>query len=113
MAITALALAGLPPSPLFFSELFIILGGIESGHVLLASVLAVLIALAFIGLLHALLEAVQGTRSPDGDPAAAAPRTAPILVATLATGAGLLSLTVCAWPLAGLAIIRHLALGIT
>ncbi|HVA18980.1 MAG TPA: proton-conducting transporter membrane subunit [Solirubrobacteraceae bacterium] len=113
MAVTALALAGLPPSPLFFSELFIILGGIESGHVLLAGVLAVLIALAFIGLLHALLEALQGTPRPDGGPAALGTRTAPILVTTLASGAGLLALTVCAWPLAGLAIIRHLALGIT
>ena len=30
MALTALTLAGLPPSPLFFSELFIILGGIQT-----------------------------------------------------------------------------------
>lgn len=115
MAVTAFTLAGLPPSPLFFSELFIILGGIESGHILLASTLAVLIALAFIGLLHALLEALQGSPSPDHQPAATmrTGRTAPILVPTVVTAIALAALTACAWLLPASGIVRQLAQGIS
>jgi formate hydrogenlyase subunit 3/multisubunit Na+/H+ antiporter MnhD subunit len=105
----------LPPSPLFFSELFIILGGIESGHVLLAGTLAVLIALAFIGLLHALLEALQGSPSQDHQPAATirTGRTAPILMPTVVTAIALAALTACAWLLPASGIVRHLAQGIS
>ncbi len=115
MAVTAVTLAGLPPSPLFFSELFIILGGIQSGHVVLASTLAVLIALAMIGLLHALLEALQGTPDHDNQPTptTSRDRTAPILIPTLVTAAALAALTACAWQLPGSEIVRHLARGIT
>lgn len=114
MAVTAYTLAGLPPSPLFFSELFIILGGLESGHVVLAVALAVFVALAFIGLLHAILEATQ---SPSDDQDAAPlrigrVRTAPILVPTLTSAAAMLALTVSAWSLATSALVRHLAGGI-
>lgn len=59
-AASLVALAGLPPSPLFVSELLIVLGGIASGHTLLAALTAVAIALGFLGLLHALLEDVVG-----------------------------------------------------
>ena len=115
MAVTALTLAGLPPSPLFFSELFIILGGIETGHVVLASILAVLIALAFIGLLHALLEALQGHPEHDKrpEPATSRARTAPIVAPTMVIAAALAALTACAWLLPGSAIVRHLVRGIT
>lgn len=58
MGMSLIALAGLPPSPLFVSELLIVLGGIASGHMLLAAVTAVAIALGFLGLLHALVEGV-------------------------------------------------------
>jgi hydrogenase-4 component F len=114
MAVTAFTLAGLPPSPLFFSELFIILGGIESGYVVLASTLAVLIALAFIGLLHALLEALQDSPGKDSQPTpkASRERTAPILIPTVLTAAALAALTACAWLLPASGIVRHLAQGI-
>ena len=59
-ATSLVALAGLPPSPLFISELLIVLGGIASGHTLLAALTAVALALGFLGLLHALLEDVIG-----------------------------------------------------
>ena len=59
-ATSLVALAGLPPSPLFVSELLIVLGGIASGHTLLAALTAVALALGFLGLLHALLEDVIG-----------------------------------------------------
>ncbi len=114
MAVCAFTLAGLPPSPLFFSELFIILGGIQSGQVVLASTLAVLIALAFIGLLHALLEALQGSPSQDNQPTTPirTGRTAPILTPTLVTAIALAALTACAWLLPASGIVRHLAQGI-
>jgi hydrogenase-4 component F len=55
-------LGGVPPSPLFFSELFILLGGFLAGQVLAASLAALLLALGFLGLLHALLEGLLGGR---------------------------------------------------
>jgi hydrogenase-4 component F len=55
-------LAGLPPSPLFVSELLIALGGIESGHTAVVVIAVVLLALGFLGLAHALVEAVSGRR---------------------------------------------------
>jgi hydrogenase-4 component F len=115
MAVTAITLAGLPPSPLFFSELFIILGGIATGHVLLAGTLAVLIALAFIGLLHALLEALQSAPVQDrqATPRVSRHQTAPILAPTLLTAAALLALTASAWLLPASEIVRRLAQGIT
>ena len=56
------ALAGLPPSPLFISELFIALGGIRSGHTGAVVVAVILLALGFLGLAHALIDAVAGRR---------------------------------------------------
>ena len=62
--VSLVALAGLPPSPLFFSELLIVLGGIASGHVLIAAITAVALALGFLGLLHTLVEEVIGDDRP-------------------------------------------------
>jgi hydrogenase-4 component F len=56
------ALAGLPPSPLFVSELFIALGGIRSGHTGAVAVAIILLALGFLGIAHALIDAVAGRR---------------------------------------------------
>jgi formate hydrogenlyase subunit 3/multisubunit Na+/H+ antiporter MnhD subunit len=56
------ALAGLPPSPLFVSELMVALGGIEAGYTAAVIVALVLLALGFLGLGHALIEAVAGRR---------------------------------------------------
>jgi hydrogenase-4 component F len=54
------ALAGLPPSPLFFSEILIVAGGFESGHAWVAGAAAVLLALSFLGLAHAMIETLAG-----------------------------------------------------
>jgi hydrogenase-4 component F len=54
------ALSGLPPSPLFFSELLILLGGIAAHQIAVVSVAAVLMALGFLGLAHALIETLAG-----------------------------------------------------
>lgn len=120
MAVTAVTLAGLPPTPLFFSELFIILGGIQSRQFLLAGTLAVLVALAFIGLLHALLEALQSPKHQTEPPLPVLvgvknrrAGTAPILIPTLVTVIGLAALAMCAGPLVGSEIVRRLVFGIT
>jgi formate hydrogenlyase subunit 3/multisubunit Na+/H+ antiporter MnhD subunit len=56
-------LSGLPPSPLFFSELFVVLGGFVAGNTVAASLAAALLALGFLGLIHALIEAMAGRSS--------------------------------------------------
>jgi hydrogenase-4 component F len=53
-------LSGLPPSPLFFSELLILLGGIAAHQIAVATVAAVLLTLGFLGLAHALIETLAG-----------------------------------------------------
>ena len=56
------ALAGLPPSPLFVSEVMIAIGGIRAGYTGVVVVALILLALGFLGLGHALIEAVAGRR---------------------------------------------------
>ena len=53
-------LAGLPPSPLFLSELLIVAGGFQSGRPWTAAASTLLLALGFLGLMHALLETTVG-----------------------------------------------------
>ncbi|HEY6796007.1 MAG TPA: proton-conducting transporter membrane subunit [Kineosporiaceae bacterium] len=54
------ALAGLPPSPLFVSELLIIAGGFAAGLPWVAGAAALALALAFLGMIRALLETAAG-----------------------------------------------------
>src|SRR5205823_928494 len=67
MGVSLVALAGLPPSPLFVSEVLIALGGVAAGEAAVVAVAVVALALGFLGLLHALLEGVIGDpgRRPD------------------------------------------------
>jgi hydrogenase-4 component F len=71
MGISLGALAGLPPSPLFVSEVLIVAGGFQAGRSLAAAATALLLALGFLGLAHAVLETTGGKahrrdRSPAG-----------------------------------------------
>jgi hydrogenase-4 component F len=93
MSISTVALSGLPPGPLFLSELLIVLGGIAAGHVTLAIVLALLLALAFIGLLRTQLLALQDAPRDTEHPVR---RTMPIVVPTLLATIGLLALVASA-----------------
>ena len=57
------SLAGLPPSPLFASELLIVAGGFAAGRPWTATAAAVLLTLGFLGLAQALLETtIAGSR---------------------------------------------------
>jgi hydrogenase-4 component F len=109
MAVSLTALAGLPPSPLFVSELMILLGGIGAGLLAVSSIAAVLLALGFLGLAHALLdgllgEAARATRPPS--------RTAGRVGAlACAAAAGLLALTALAYTLPHSGIVEALTGG--
>lgn len=91
MGVSLVALAGLPPSPLFVSELLIVLGGVSAGQTAVAAIAVVALALGFLGLLHALLEGVIG------DPVRRRRREhraeRPIVALTCVLGAGLLALS--------------------
>jgi hydrogenase-4 component F len=54
------ALAALPPSPLFVSEVLIVAGGFSAGRPWAAGAAAVLLSLGFLGLAHALIETLMG-----------------------------------------------------
>ena len=60
MGISLGTLAGLPPSPLFASEVLIVAGGFQAGCDWAAAAAAVLLALGFLGLAHALIETTAG-----------------------------------------------------
>lgn len=60
MGISLAALSGLPPSPLFVSEVLIVAGGFHAGRGWEAGIAAVLLALGFLGLAHALIETTVG-----------------------------------------------------
>lgn len=104
------ALAGLPPSPLFASEVLIVAGGFAAGRPWAAAVAAGLLALGFLGLAHALIETVAGKASRR-DPLLA-PGLRAVLVLAGVAGACLLALAVAAFWLPGSELARALAEGI-
>jgi hydrogenase-4 component F len=114
MGISLVALAGLPPSPLFVSELLIVLGGIASGHTVLAAITAVAIALGFLGLLHALLEGVVGDGpQPHQHREAQGARLGRTLVALSGSfGVALVALAVVAVLLPGSTLVSTLSRGL-
>ena len=64
MGISLAALAGLPPSPLFVSEVLIVAGGFQADRPWEAGATALLLALGFLGLAHALIETTAGDSPP-------------------------------------------------
>jgi hydrogenase-4 component F len=107
MGISLVALAGLPPSPLFLSELLILLGGVAAGVPLVSAVAVVGLALGFLGLLHALIEGVVGESTP-------APRVKgerPTVALTAVLGGGMLALAASGLLLLGSSFIGTLARG--
>jgi hydrogenase-4 component F len=107
MGTSLAALGGVPPSPLFISELLIVLGGFAAGEPVVAAVAAVALALGFLGLLHALLEHVLGEPMPARRRARSRSER-PIAALTAALGAGLLALSLAAALLPGSAFVETL-----
>jgi formate hydrogenlyase subunit 3/multisubunit Na+/H+ antiporter MnhD subunit len=113
MGLSLGALSGLPPSPLFVSELLILLGGIAAGETAVAAVAAVALALGFLGLLHALLEGIIGPPRASRRRSRRPRRRSERLVAAMAAGIGgaLLALTAAGLLLPGSAFVETLARG--
>jgi hydrogenase-4 component F len=92
IGLSLVTLSGLPPSPLFASELFVLLGGIEAGRTAVVGVAAALLAAGFLGLAHTLIEGLVGR--PRGHS-----REAPLAVMELrllVAGSGLLLIAISA-----------------
>lgn len=107
VGVSLATLSGMPPSPLFFSEVLILLGGLSAGEPALVAAAAVLLALGFVGLSHALIEAVAG----DGDGAPETARRRPerrLAVLTGLVACALLALSVSVAVLPGSALVDHL-----
>ena len=112
MGVSLGALAGLPPSPLFVSELLIVAGGFQAGRSWAAAATALLLALGFLGLAHALIETTVGKAARRRD--AVPPRS----LRTLAVVGGaslalLLGLSAVALWLPGSALVDALIRGIS
>lgn len=104
------ALAGLPPSPLFVSEVLIVAGGFQVGRPWAASAAAILLALGFLGLAHALIDTVIGRpRGRDRHPALG---LRPVAALTAVAVPLLLALTAAALWLPDSAIVQGLVRGL-
>ena len=103
------SLAGMPPSPLFVSEVLIVAGGFQAGRPWSAAIAALLLGLGFLGLAHALVEAVAG-KSRRGRHVPAGLR-AVVLLGAVSTVL-LLALTLAALWLPGSDIVDALSRGI-
>ncbi len=103
------ALAGLPPSPLFASEVLIVAGGFAAGDGWAAAAAALLLALGFLGLAHTLIE--RTTVRADGGPATASGLRG-VTVLAWATAPMLLALSAGSFWLPGSALARALVRGL-
>jgi hydrogenase-4 component F len=110
MGISVGALAGLPPSPLFASEVLIVAGGFAAGRPWAASIAALLLALGFLGLAQALIQTTAG-ESPPRD-RALAPGLRRVTLLAGVTVACLLALAAAALWLPGSDLAHALAEGI-
>lgn len=111
MGVSLGSLSGLPPSPLFFSEVLILLGGIASGNVVVTAIATALLGLGFLGLANALIEGLLG-----GEPRRSWRRGRTVRLAERSTaliGAGLLLLVAGAYLLPDSTAIRMLMAGMS
>jgi hydrogenase-4 component F len=111
LIVSLLSLSGLPPSPLFFSELLILLGGVAAGQTAVVAVAVVLLALGFLGLAHALIEGVVTDRQPV--PSRARHTDRPLAYLTAVIGVLLLALSVAIYTLPGSDVVTGLMGAVT
>lgn len=104
-------LSGLPPSPLFFSELLVLLGGIAAGEIVVSAIAVTLLALGFLGLAHALIEGLVSDKPQRRWQRGRHVRATTRL--TLVVGSGLIALSASAYLLPGSALVEHLMAGVT
>jgi hydrogenase-4 component F len=109
MGVSLGALAGLPPSPLFVSEVLIVAGGFQAGRPWAAATTAFLLALGFLGLIHALLEATGGRRRRRAESAAGQRMLAALASVAVVL---LLALTAAALWLPGSSLVEALTRGL-
>ncbi len=109
MGISLATLAGLPPSPLFASEVLIVAGGVEAGRPWTAGIAAALLALGFLGLSQALLEVLGGRARASRSRGALGLRS--VVVVGAVSVAALAVLAAAAFWLPGSGIARALARG--
>ena len=110
MGLSLGTLAGLPPLPLFASEVLIVAGGFQAGWSWAAAGAAVLLALGFLGLAHALLETTAGKARRRA--AAPVPGLRGVTVLAAASLVLLLALAGCAFWLPGSELVTALGKGI-
>jgi formate hydrogenlyase subunit 3/multisubunit Na+/H+ antiporter MnhD subunit len=110
MGVSLAALSGLPPSPLFLSELLILLGGVQAGYLLFSAIAVVALALGFLGLLHALIEGVVG-EGPARRRRHRSREERPILALTAILTSAMLACTFAGLLLPGSAFVQALAGG--
>jgi hydrogenase-4 component F len=104
------SLGGLPPAPLFFSELLVLLGGIAAGELVVTAIAATLLALGFLGLAHAFIEGIAGGEHERpwqrGRTIRATGRV------TIVVGVGLVALSASAFLLPDSTLVRTLMAGV-
>jgi hydrogenase-4 component F len=111
MGVSLGALSGLPPSPLFVSEVLIVAGGFQAGRTWAAAIAAALLALGFLGVAHALLETTVGRAR--GRTRAAGPGRRALIPLTVVSIMLLAALLLAAPWLPESDLVHHLALGST
>jgi hydrogenase-4 component F len=111
IGVTLGSLSGMPPSPLFFSELLILLGGIAAGQLAVTLVAAALLGLGFLGLAHALIEGLVGGEHQT--PWQRGPTVRLVEQLAVTVGVGLIALSATAYLLPGWSVIRTLMRGLT
>jgi hydrogenase-4 component F len=105
VGVSLVALAGLPPSPLFVSELLIALGGVDAGETAVVAVAVVALACGFLGLLHVFVEGVLPSPRHRVRPHRGESRQ---IALTWVLGGGLLALTAASALLPGSALVERL-----